>query len=277
MSKGLKLTLYLLAGLFFIVLVISTPMMQWIENHMIFYPIKQWEAQPQSYQLQFEDIYFKTEDGIKLSSWFFPGNSEKPVILLLHGNAGNISHRLEKIRPFVGRGYSVFIIDYRGFGKSEGTPHEKGTYLDAKAAYNYLMKNKLVPANKIIVYGESLGTAVAIDLAAKNIIGGLILEAPFTRIVDMAKVHFPFVPSRFLKTQYDNLKKIPLVHTPILIIHGSDDEIVPFRLGQKLFEAAKEPKTFVEIPGGTHNEAFLLEGKKFWNAIFDFLENKNST
>lgn len=246
-------------------------MISWFENHLIFFPTKSWEAHPEAYRLQYENLTFKTEDEISLSGWFFPAKKQSPIILFLHGNAGNISHRLDKIRPFVERGYAVFIIDYRGFGKSEGSVSEEGTYKDARAAYEYLNKVKNIPPDQIVAYGESIGSAVAVDLATRVSLAGLILEAPFTQISDMAKTHYPFIPTKILKTRYDSLSKISSVQTPLLILHGTDDEIVPFRLGQKLFEAANEPKAFYAISGGTHNESFFIGGKEFWDVIFDFL------
>lgn len=244
---------------------------RWFEKRHIYYPTRKIEFTPEDINLSFEDIYFDTSDGVRLNGWFIPVDKPRATLIFCHGNGGNISHRLEKIAMFNRLGLDVFIIDYRGYGKSTGRPSEAGIYLDAKAAYDYLVKEKGLLAKNLIVFGESLGCAAAVDLATKNETAGLILEAPFTSARDMARIIYPFLPTIFLSVRFDSLAKIGNVSVPKLIIHSRNDEIVPFKLGRKLFDASSQPKEFLEILGG-HNSAFFDSQDLFVAAIRRFLE-----
>jgi fermentation-respiration switch protein FrsA (DUF1100 family) len=189
-----------------------------------------------------------------------------------HGNAGNISNRLPKAEIFQSLGLGVLLYDYRGYGKSEGTPSERGTYADAAAAYRWLTEVKKIPPEKVVMYGESLGCAVALETALQEKSRALILESPFTSTVDMAKEIFPFLPARLMVTfKYDNAAKIGALKEPLLVLHSKDDDIVPFRMGRALFEAAPEPKRFQELKG-SHDEGYLDSGDAYPRAIRDFLE-----
>jgi fermentation-respiration switch protein FrsA (DUF1100 family) len=241
-----------------------------IEKNSIFFPSKLIEFNPESIKLGYEDVYFYSSDSQRLFGWFIPSSQHKFVILFFHGNAGNISHRLEKITIFYNLGLDTFIIDYRGYGRSSGKPSELGIYLDAQAAYDYLIKEKHIASEKIVLYGESLGAQAAVDLASKNKVGALILEGCFTSAKDISRTLYPILPTVFLSVHFDAKAKIAKIPYPKLIINTRDDEIVPFRLGQELFAASPEPKMFLELSGG-HNSAFLDSGDKFSEKIKEFL------
>jgi fermentation-respiration switch protein FrsA (DUF1100 family) len=243
---------------------------KYLEKTNIFFPTKVIEATPDAFNLTFEDVFLPTSDGEKLNAWFVPAGPDGKVVLFFHGNAGNISHRLEQLVLFNKLGLNVFIIDYRGYGKSTGRVNEQGIYLDAQAAYNYLVHTRGVSPDKILLYGESLGSQAAIDLASKEKVAGLIAEGSFTSAADMAAAIYPFLPRIFLSIQFDALNKIAQVTCPVLIIHSRDDEIVPLRLGKKLFQAANQPKQFLELSSG-HNEAVIVCGEIFTNALREFI------
>ena len=245
---------------------------RYLESHSIFFPSKSMIGTPQDVGLDFKDIFITTEDKVKIHGWFIPSSfpSDKTLIFL-HGNAGNISGRLEKIKLFHEMGLNVFIIDYRGYGKSEGKPTEEGVYKDALAAYDYVAKREDMKDKAIIIYGASLGGAIAVDLASKRKAEYLIVDSSFTNAVDMAKRIFPFVPSILIKTKLDSLKKIKNIQSAKLFIHSKEDEIVPFVLGEKLYDSASEPKEFLEIRGG-HNDGHIYDGDKFEAGVKHFLK-----
>ena len=247
-----------------------TGYVHYLERHNIFYPSKQISQTPREIGLAFEDIFFTTEDNVVLNGWLISGESQKPMVIFLHGNAGNISSRLEKIQIFHELGLNIFIIDYRGYGKSYGQPSEQGIYADAKAAYDHLKYVKKFVHNKVIVYGESLGGAVATDLAVARSVDGLIIDSSFTNAQDMAQVIYPLMPGFLVNVGLDSINKIQRLNMPKLMIHSVEDDIVPFRLGKKLFDAASEPKIFLEIQG-SHNEGFLTSKEKYVKGISDFL------
>lgn len=242
-----------------------------IESSQIYFPYKNLDATPQEYNLNYEDIYFSTKDDIKLHGWYIYPPKANNTILFFHGNAGNISHRMIDINRFYSWNNNVFIFDYRGYGKSHGSPSEDGLYQDALAAYQFLIRKKNIDADKIIFFGRSLGGALAINLALTFPPKALISESAFTSIKDMAKNIYPFIPSWLISSQYDSLTKIKNIKCPKLILHSVDDEIVPFEHGQKLFNAASFPKTFFKMQGG-HNEG-LLEPNNYPNALLQFIES----
>ena len=249
--------------------------LKYVEWKSIFFPMKSVELTPGYMGLFYEDINFKTSDGLELNGWFIPAKESRVTLLFCHGNAGNIGHRVESIDIFNGIGFNTFIFDYRGYGKSHGFPSEKGIYLDALAAYDYLTKQRGIDENSIVIYGKSLGGAAAIDLARKVEHRALIVESAFSSMTDMAREVYPFLPVRIMiSAKYNSISKIPYVGTPKLIIHSQDDEIVPYKLGEKLFKAAGEPKEFYKMRGG-HNEAFLFAKEEFKSAIRAFLKRYN--
>jgi fermentation-respiration switch protein FrsA (DUF1100 family) len=265
-----KIMLYVL-GLIALVLFIIL-YARWFEWSSIYFPYKVIELTPASIGLKYEDVYFRTPDGARLNGWFIPdGSSPRATVLFCHGNAGNISHRLDIIRIFNELGLNVFIFDYRGYGRSSGLPTEKGTYLDALAAYDYLLTRKNMDKEKILVYGKSLGGAVGVELATKRRVCAVISDSTFTSTVDMGKEIYPFLPLKsFIRMKYDTLSKIGGLSVPVLIIHSEDDEIVPFHHGEKLFEEAAEPKKLYRMHGG-HNDAIIIYADEFQKGIGVFL------
>jgi fermentation-respiration switch protein FrsA (DUF1100 family) len=245
---------------------------KFIELRGIFFPDKEIKSTPQSINLPFEDIYILTKDGLKINGWFIPSYNAKHTLLFCHGNAGNIAGRLDKIDTLHRLGVNIFIIDYRGFGRSQGRPSEKGIYLDAQAAYDYLTANRKIKPEAIILYGESLGGVAVINLASEVKILALITEGALSSGKDMAKELFPFLPAPFFSYKFDSLSKIKRANAPKLFLHSIDDEVVPFRMAQKLFSAAKEPKRLVQLNGG-HNTAFLDYPAKYTFAISSFIDS----
>lgn len=244
---------------------------KYLESRSIFFPTKEIEFIPQLINFYFEDVYIETEDRIKIHGWFVPQKNARYTILFLHGNAGNIGHRLDKVEILAKRGLNLLIVDYRGYGKSQGRPSEYGLYLDAKAAYSYLVNNRKIKPGQIILYGESLGCAVVVDLASKVKSKGLILEGAFSSGRDMAKIIYPFLPAFVFSKKFDSLTKIQKVEAPKLFIHSQNDEMVPFDLAKKLYNVAKEPKRMVMLKGG-HNTAFLDSKETYTFALTSFIK-----
>lgn len=254
-----------------VILILFFFFVRFLEQKSLYHPYKSIEATPQDIALDYEDVNVTTADGVKLNGWFIPSDMPRATILFSHGNGGNISHRLEKIKILNKLDLNILIYDYRGYGLSAGKPSEEGLYLDADAMYGYLINKKKISPETIIAYGESLGGAVAIDLASKQVIGGLIIEDSFTSVREVAKKIFPFIPSAVYKTKYDSLKIIKDIDIPKLIFHSIEDEIIPFELGKKLFDASAEPKKFVELRGG-HNDAFMVSQELFVEEIGLFID-----
>ena len=241
------------------------------QSRYVYYPDRILLADPGAIGLRFESISFETADGVKLSGWFIPSERARGVILFCHGNAGNISHRLDSIQIFHRLGLDVFIFDYRGYGQSQGKPTESGTYQDADAAWRYLIEERQVTPTEIIISGRSLGGAVASWLAQSHTPGALILESTFTSIRDIAARLYPFLPVRLLlRFEYNTADYLGRVSCPVLIVHSSEDEIMPFSHGRRLFEVANEPKRFLELTG-THNEGFLTSGKRYEEGLNAFI------
>lgn len=245
-----------------------------IENFFIFYPEPSFESVPKDWDLNYEEVSFEAGDGTKLHGWFFPLPGKGPFILFCHGNAGNISHRIENVKLLLDYGLQVFIYDYRGYGRSKGRPSEAGLYQDGLGAYDYLVKRKKIPPDKIILFGRSLGAAVAMEIATRRDIKSIIIESAFTSTKDMAKSMFLFqLLSPFLPPHYNNLIKIRAVTVPTLIIHGETDEIVPFRMGQRLYRTASAPKYFFPIRGAGHNDTYFVGGKRYFEIFSGFAKN----
>lgn len=238
----------------------------------LFFPEKDFCALPKDYGLSEDNVYFTTEDGVRLHGWFF-GPSISPTILFFHGNAGNISGRLGKAQGWVERGVSIFLVDYRGYGKSEGKI-KKGEDLirDAWAALRWLEEEKKIPREKMILYGESLGSYPAIELARQGKFAGLVLEGAFTSVSELARIHYSWAPEFLLKDfEIKNEEAIAGAQAPVFILHGDQDEICPIRFGQRLYELAPSPKELSIIPGGHHNDLLEVAGKNYFEYSYRFL------
>ncbi|MFC1645912.1 alpha/beta hydrolase [Candidatus Omnitrophota bacterium] len=259
-----------------IVLALGLAWFRHFEWKSIFFPTREFAYTPDAFGLAYEDVFIETEDNLKINAWFIPSASNgRYTVLLSHGNGGNISNRVEKIAILHKLGLSVFIYDYRGYGKSNGIPSERGIYLDTLAAYNYLIRERGIPADSIIVYGESLGAVVAVDLTSKQKAKALILEGAFTNAKDMSREIYPFLPTFLLQSKLDSLSKIKGISIPKLFIHSQNDEIVPIHLSRKLFDAALEPKSFITVDGG-HNTCYLDSKVEFAESIASFVDTLNN-
>ena len=226
------------------------------------------ELTPADAGMEYNDLWFETSDGIRLHGWFIPGRSDR-VLLFFHGNAGNISHRIESIRQFLELGLSVMIIDYRGYGQSGGSISESGIYRDADAAWNYLRETR--DADDIVVFGRSLGASVAARLAASQQPSGLIVESSFTSVPDIAQDLYPWLPARWLsRLRHATRDYIKDARCPVLVVHSRNDEIIPFHHGEAIYAAAPEPRTFLEL-SGTHNDAFIRSERVYLEGLRDFL------
>lgn len=241
------------------------------QGKMLYYPLKEIGQTPQDIGLDYQDLQLMTKDGILISAWYVPARDRKGALLFCHGNAGNISHRLDSIRIFHDLHLDVLIFDYRGYGKSEGSPSEEGTYRDAEAGLNYLVNALKVPPEKIVLFGRSLGSAVAAELASRHKAGALIIESGFTSVPDLGAHYFPYLPVRALaRYRYATIEKIDRISSPKLFIHSPDDEVIPFEHGSALYEKAGEPKEFLRLKGG-HNEGFLISGSLYIDGLHSFL------
>lgn len=233
-------------------------LMYFFQDRMMYLPLRAIGATPAERGLAYEEVRIETADGVALAGWYVPAAPERGVVLFFHGNAGNISHRLDTLELFHDLGLSTLIIDYRGYGQSQGRPSEQGTYLDAEAAWRYLVEERQVPPDRMIFFGRSLGGAVAAYLAQRHPPRALILESTFTSAPDIAADIFSFLPVRpLVRFQYNTLARLADIRCPVLIVHSPDDEVIPYSHGRRLFAAAAEPREFLEIRGG-HNAGFLV-------------------
>lgn len=228
-------------------------------------------AAPDYVGLAYESVEISTTDGETLHGWFVPAPAANGTVLFFHGNAGNISHRMEYLLMFHRLGYNTFIFDYRGYGQSSGSPSEAGTYLDAQSAWRYLTEAKGIPPARIVLFGESLGGAVAAWLAMNEKPGMLALASVFTSVPDMAAKIYPFLPVRLLsRFDYNTIEYLQSVTCPVFVAHSRQDEIVPFAHGQALYQAASEPKQFLELQGG-HNSGFIFMQEDWVKALGEFI------
>lgn len=253
-----------------------------MQPSFLYKPLRQVSYTPGELGLDYEKVILKTDDGLRLRGWYVPGKKSDDsglTLLFCHGNGGNIMHRLDSINIFYNLGVNCFIFDYRGYGNSEGTPTEDGTYLDAKAAYEWLINEKKEQPDNIIAFGRSLGGAIAAQLASKYEVGSLVIESGFTSYIDMGRKFYPYMPVRwFARYNYNTLDYIKQVRCPVMMIHSRNDEIIPFEFGLKLYEAANEPNEFIEL-FGNHNDGFLVSNeiyKKAWEKWLEFVKSYQS-
>ena len=239
---------------------------------MTFFPLSELDVSPADWGLDYEDVSLQTIDGVTLHGWYVPSADAKQVLLFFHGNAGNISHRRVSLEVFHRLGLNVLMIDYRGYGQSEGSASEAGLYRDASAAWSYLIDEKDFDTNQIVIFGRSLGGAVAADLASKVSARGVILESTLSSSRDFAHLLFP-VLSRlvFMRFDFNSVAKMPRVNMPVMVLHSLDDEIMPFELGKRMLDAANEPKTFVQMRGG-HNDGYYLSQPEYEQSLAKWLK-----
>ena len=243
-----------------------------IERFFIYFPQRHLAASPADVGLEFEELRFRAADGTRLHGWLVPGGG-KIAVLWFHGNAGNVGDRVELLRELHHElRVAVFILEYRGYGGSEGRPSESGLYLDAEAALAALTRRLGMATESVALLGQSLGSAVAVELANRHPPAGVILESPFTSVPEMAKHHYPWLPVwPLLRSRYDSLSKIANVSAPVLVIHGEDDKIVPPEMGERVLAAAGGSKHLRLIPGAGHNDSHLIGRSAYFAALRGFL------
>ena len=244
------------------------------QTRMVFFPTRELAVNPGDFNIPFEDVTVTSANGKQVHGWYLPPRTSPdsaPVVLFCHGNAGNISHRLETAAYIQELGAGILLFDYQGYGRSEGSPGESETYDDAAAFYQWLRDTKSISADRIVAFGRSLGGAIAIELATEKTVRGLIVESSFTSAEAMAKKMFPFFPVQVLvRYKFASLEKIPHVGCPVLVTHSPEDDLVPYEMGRKLYEAAGPPKKFVELTGG-HNTREYFDFPEYRAALEDIL------
>jgi fermentation-respiration switch protein FrsA (DUF1100 family) len=246
----------------------------WFQSRLVYFPNmgRELAGTPRDAGLEYDEVWLDTSDGERLHAWYVPAPQARGVVLVFHGNAGNISHRIDYAIMLQRLGYSTFIPEYRGYGRSSGVPSEQGTYRDAEAAWRHLTETRGFAPQHIALLGESLGAAVAAWLATEREPGALVLASAFTSVPDLGAEVYPFLPVRLLsRYRYDARAALARVRAPVLVAHSPQDEIVPYRHGRALFEAAREPKAFLEMRGG-HNDGFLFMDESWVRALGAFLD-----
>ncbi len=250
-----------------------------LQTRLVYFPAREVDDTPAQNGMPFEDVTLVTADGVRLGAWFVPADNAQFTVLISHGNGGNICNCIDTLRIFHKLGANVFIYDYRGYGRSEGSPSEEGTYRDAETAWKWLVETRGVKPSEIILFGRSLGGALASHLAEMNDgssrPAGLILESTFTTLPDMAAVAYSWLPGRALcKYKYDTLSRMGRIHCPVLVVHSTEDEMVPYDMGRKLYAAAGEPKQFLRILG-SHNGGFRRSQAEYEKGLREFLAGLN--
>lgn len=259
-----------LAGIY----VLLSAILYLAQNKMVFLanmPGRTLDATPEDIGFAYEDVSITNSKNVRLHGWFIPAEQARATVLFFHGNAGNISHRLDSIAIFRELNLDVLIIDYSGYGQSEGRPSEHGTYHDAQAAWDYLVNDRQIASGNIVIFGRSLGGAVASWLAAQTTPAAVILESAFTSAPDMAYRLYPFLPVRLLtRLKYPVKENVKRLSSPLLLIHSKQDEIIPYDMGESIFAAAPEPKQMLTLTGD-HNGGFLLNRGQYQAVIGKFL------
>lgn len=241
------------------------------QSRLVYFPLRTIDATPADAGLEYRDVTVTTSDGVRIHGWFCPADEERGVVLFCHGNGGNISGRLGSLEIFHNLGLSTLIFDYRGYGRSEGSPSEEGTYLDAEAVWRHLTEEMKIDPGRIILFGRSLGGAVAAKLATKHKPGAVILESSFTSIPDIGAEAYPFLPVRAIcRFDYNTAESVGKIRCPVLIVHSVEDDLIPVSHGRKLFELANEPKRFLEIKG-SHNYGFSESGAAYTGGLDGFI------
>jgi len=244
-----------------------------MQPKFVYDPIGEIPYTPAELGLDFEEVVFRTGDRLHLHGWFVPAQGAEFTVLYCHGNGGNRVYFLDTVNFLNGLGLNCFIFDYRGYGGSQGKPSEQGTYLDVRAAYRWLTKKKGINPQRVIIFGWSLGGSVAAYLAGKVRAASLVIEGAFTSYADIGSKYYPYMPVRwFARFRYPTINYVRKVACPVMVIHSRDDETVPFEFGLSLYDAANEPKEFVELRGG-HNDAFLISSETYKKAWTKWLQS----
>jgi uncharacterized protein len=249
-------------------------LMYFQQDRLLYFPGmgRELATTPARLGLPFEDLSIPTEDGETLHAWWIPAKDARGAVVLFHGNAGNISHRIDYAAMFDRLGFSTLLVEYRGYGRSTGSPSEQGMYRDAAASWRWLTQTKGIRGSDVVLFGESLGGAVAAWLAAREHPRALVLASTFTSVPDLAAELYPFLPVRLLsRFRYDTLDALSRVQAPVLVAHSKSDDIIPYSHGERLFAAAREPKSFLELRGG-HNDGFVFMQPEWVNALGTFLD-----
>ncbi len=242
------------------------------QESFVFFPERVMSGTPGNWRMSFDAVRLRADDGVALAAWWVPAEGTRGAVVFAHGNGGNMSHRLEKVRLLHDLGVSVLAFDYRGYGRSEGKPSEEGTHRDMDAAVEFVTRERGVPVARQVYLGESLGGAVAVEAASRWKPAGLILESTFTSVAAMARRYYPWLPVRLLVTiRYDSLSRIGGVACPVLVLHSPDDDLVPYAMGRELFGAASGPKSFVDLSGG-HNGGGIAASAGARSALREFLD-----
>lgn len=240
------------------------------QDRLLYFPTEEHIGTPTHVGLSYEDVWLETNDGERLHAWWVPAGAPRGTVLFCHGNAGNISGRLHSIDLFHRLSLNVLIFDYRGFGRSTGSPSEEGIYRDVEAAFRHTTEERGIPAEEIVLFGRSLGGAPAAWLAAREPAAALILESAFTSLPALAQELYPIFPARHLaRSSFNTIDRLPEVEMPVLVIHSREDELIPYEHGRRLYEAAREPRVFYELEGG-HSEGFLIGGASYHDALDRF-------
>jgi fermentation-respiration switch protein FrsA (DUF1100 family) len=255
-----------------------------LQGKMVFlsgFPGRELTASPRAIGLDFEDVHITTSDDERLHGWYVPvrGNptGQNRVVLFFHGNAGNISHRLDSIEIFNQLGLDTLIIDYRGYGRSTGRTTEPGTYLDAQAAWDYLVDTRGITPDRIIIFGRSLGGAVGAWLGSQHTPAAVIIESSFTSGVDMGRRLYPFLPVALLtRLRYPVVEYVNRLECPLLVVHSRDDEIIPFAMGRSIYAEARKRKSFLELRGD-HNNGFFISRRNYITGLQDFILSLQDT
>ncbi|TXI19151.1 MAG: alpha/beta hydrolase [Nitrosomonas sp.] len=265
-----------LLALFVAVYVAIVLLLYFGQSRLVYFPLQSISQTPAGFGLDYTSVSIATSDGETLHGWWVPVADAKGTVLFFHGNAGNISHRLDYLPMFKRLGYNTLLLDYRGYGQSSGIPTESGTYLDAQAAWQYVTEVQGITPEQIVLYGESLGGAVAAWLATHEKPSLLVLASTFTSVYDLAEELYPFLPVRWItRFQYNTLEALRSVACPVFIAHSPQDEIIPFDHGQRLYQAASEPKQFLMLEGG-HNSGFIFMRPEWINTLGEFMDAHNA-
>ncbi len=253
-------------------------MLRALEGQLIYFPVRVAGDGPPVHvpgATAVEEVWLETADGVRVHGIHAAAPAASADLLFFHGNAGNLYDRLDNVSQLVELGFNVLIIDYRGYGKSGGTPSEEGLYRDGMAALQYLGERESFDPARLVLFGRSLGATVAIELGMRERVGAVIVESAFTSVQDMARLHYAWIPSvvlRAMKHQFDSIAKVPKLKAPTLYVHGERDDIVPAEMGRRLFEAGAEPKEWYGIPGAGHNDTAFLGGADYFTRLREFIE-----